>query len=199
MNSRHAINPGGRTVARMPRCARRARSAFGELDVRHQRHFGVVHHRADWEQLARRISILVWRVLFNFQFLDFDELAAVHALSIGATVVTGNMRVFARVPARRFMECPLGAMQPRRSVAQWRLRRIESRYWGKITWQSIGSAPLGQWPDSARRTRPSRSGFRRCRERGGSSGRAWRARVDHGRAVQVLFSAHVAAPTGPGG
>ena len=114
----------------------------------------LVHHRAGWEQLARRIDglatdqrlvstitlselqtmiakaeapeakgILVWRVLLNFQFLDFDELAAVqagrirahleprgikigpmdtllaaHALSIGATVVTGNMREFARVP-----------------------------------------------------------------------------------------------------
>ena len=114
----------------------------------------LVHHRAGWEQLARRIDgltteqrlistitlselqtmiakaaapeakrVLVWRVLLNFQFLDFDELAAVHvgrirayleprgikigpmdtllaahALSIGATVVTGNMREFARVP-----------------------------------------------------------------------------------------------------
>lgn len=114
----------------------------------------LVHHRAGWEQLARRIDglttdqrlistitlselqtmiakaeapeakrTLVWRVLLNFQFLDFDELAAVHAgrirayleprgikigpmdtllaahaLSIGATVVTGNMREFARVP-----------------------------------------------------------------------------------------------------
>jgi tRNA(fMet)-specific endonuclease VapC len=114
----------------------------------------LVHHRAGWEQFARRIDrlttdqrlistitlaelqtmianaeateakrILVWRVLLSFQFLDFDELAAVHAgrirgyleprgikigsmdtllaahaLSIGATVVTGNMREFARVP-----------------------------------------------------------------------------------------------------
>jgi len=60
----------------------------------------LVHHRAGWERFTRRISILV-----------------------------GNMREFARVPARRFMECPLSAMQPRRSVAQWRLCRIESRYW----------------------------------------------------------------------
>jgi tRNA(fMet)-specific endonuclease VapC len=77
----------------------------------------LVHHRAGWEQFARRIDGL------SFQFLDFDELAAVHAgrirayleprgikigpmdtllaahaLSIGATVVTGNMREFARVP-----------------------------------------------------------------------------------------------------
>ena len=113
----------------------------------------LVHHRAGWEQFARRIDglttdqrltsitlselqtmiakaeapeakgILAWRVLLNFQFPDFDELAAVHAgrirgyleprginigpmdtllathaLSIGATVVTGNTREFARVP-----------------------------------------------------------------------------------------------------
>ena len=65
----------------------------------------------------------VWRVLLNFQFLDFGEMAALHAgrirayleprglkigpmdtliaahaLSIGATVITGNMGEFARVP-----------------------------------------------------------------------------------------------------
>ena len=114
----------------------------------------LVHQRAGWERLARRIDglavdqrlistitlselqtmiakakapeakgILVWRVLLSFRFLDFDESAAVHAgrirayleprgikigpmdtllaahaLSVGATVVTGNMREFARVP-----------------------------------------------------------------------------------------------------
>jgi predicted nucleic acid-binding protein len=93
----------------MPHCARRARSAFGELDVRHQRHFGVGASPRGLE--------------LNFRFLDFDEstavhagrirayleprgikigpmgtLLAAHALSIGATVVTGNMREFARVP-----------------------------------------------------------------------------------------------------
>jgi len=65
----------------------------------------------------------VWRVLLNFQLLDFGEMAALqtgrirahleprglkigpmdtllaaHALSIGATVITGNLREFARVP-----------------------------------------------------------------------------------------------------
>jgi tRNA(fMet)-specific endonuclease VapC len=92
--------------------------------------------------------ILVWRVLLSFQFLDFDELAAVHAgrirayleprgigigpmdtllaahaLSIGASVVTGNMREFARVPgisrSNRDSQCgrPRHQLEP---AVKWR-------------------------------------------------------------------------------
>jgi predicted nucleic acid-binding protein len=51
----------------------------------------------------RRISILPRRKgnLLNLlrEIGPMDTLLAAHALSIGATVVTGNMREFARVPA----------------------------------------------------------------------------------------------------
>jgi tRNA(fMet)-specific endonuclease VapC len=80
LNSRHAINPGGRTVARMPHCARRARSAVDELAAVHAGRI-----RAYLEPRGIKIG-------------PMDTLLAAHALSIGATVVTGNMREFARVP-----------------------------------------------------------------------------------------------------
>jgi len=34
-------------------------------------------------------------------------------------------------------------MQPRRSVAQWCLCRIESRYWGNEAWGGHGGQPAG--------------------------------------------------------
>ena len=63
---------------------------------------------------------LVWRVLLlNFQFLDFDELAAVHA---------GRIRAYLE-PRDVSWNVPFFATLPWRSVAQCRLCRVASRYW----------------------------------------------------------------------
>ena len=76
--------------------------------------------------------ILVWRALLNFPFLNFDELAAVHAGRIRAYLEPRGVKIGPMdtlLAAPRSMKSPLGATQPRRSVAQWRLCRIESRFW----------------------------------------------------------------------